>query len=102
MMKPMNRCNPKTMSVETGHAGTLIRAAIIWAFVGCGCLVMAEEAQAPDLEFLEYLGSWEESDEDWVLFAAEIVAREELENKDKDDGSMPAPDGEKLAELDDE
>ena len=33
----------------------------------------------PDIEFLEYLGSWEESDADWVLFseiAAEQVASE--------------------------
>jgi len=29
--------------------------------------VVADEAE-PDMEFLEYLGSWEESDEDWVLF----------------------------------
>ncbi len=34
----------------------------------------AEDADAvPDMEFLEYLGSWEESDEEWMLFAGEDV-----------------------------
>ena len=56
----------------------------------------------PDLEFLEYLGSWEASDEDWVLFTADMDEQEASRDKDNVQGSDPSPDGEKLAELDDE
>jgi hypothetical protein len=38
----------------------------------------AQEDEAPDLNFLEYLGSWQETDEEW-----EIVA--ELEDEDMQD-----------------
>ena len=48
----------------------------------------------PDQEFLEYLGSWEESDEEWMLFAGEDDAPAE--------GADPAPDGEASAEDSDE
>ena len=43
-------------------------------------VIALADADAPDLEFLEYLGSWEESDEDWLLFDdddAEASANEE-------------------------
>ncbi|MEM7430587.1 MAG: hypothetical protein AAF351_01480 [Pseudomonadota bacterium] len=30
-------------------------------------LVAADESQ-PDMDFIEYLGLWEESDEEWMLF----------------------------------
>lgn len=39
--------------------------------MGCVPLVLAAEEIQPDLELLEYLGSWEESDEDWLLFSDE-------------------------------
>ena len=41
--------------------------------LGAGAAQAAEEGE-PDLEFLEYLGTWE-SDEDWTMFVDE--AREE-------------------------
>lgn len=41
----------------------------------------AKDEPAPDLAFLEYLGSWEASDDEWVL-AAE-VGEEELEEADR-------------------
>ncbi len=55
----------------------------------------ADDADAvPDMEFLEYLGSWEESDEEWILFAGEddVPARR----------ADPAPDGEASEESKDE
>ena len=61
---------------------------------GCAGVALADEEEIPDLEFLEYLGSWDESDEDWVLLA-ENDAEEAL-----DDESKPAPQGDKVAELD--
>ncbi len=48
----------------------------------------------PDMEFLEYLGSWEDSDADWMLFAGEDDAPAERTD--------PAPDGEASVESDDE
>jgi hypothetical protein len=48
----------------------------------------------PDMEFLEYLGSWEDSDEEWMLFAGEDDAPAERTD--------PAPDGEASVESNDE
>lgn len=48
----------------------------------------------PDMEFLEYLGSWEESDEEWMLFAGEDDMPAERAD--------PAPDGEASVESNDE
>ena len=77
-----------------------MRVAVLWGLIGITGIVVADEAEAPDLEFLEYLGSWEESDEDWLLLAAEAVDKKESE--ETIDESEPAPNGEKLAELEDE
>lgn len=85
------------MSADSTAVHTRLRVAMICGLMSCVGLVVADDAEAPGLEFLEYLGSWEESDEDWVLFAEESEQQEELE-----DESVAAPDGEKLAELDDE
>lgn len=38
--------------------------------------VIAEDEDVPDLEFLEYLGSWQEQDEEWFL-ESEIVEQED-------------------------
>lgn len=61
-----------------------------------GGYALAEEA--PDLEFLEYLGSWEESDEDWLIFNR-FDAEEAKDNEERSD---PAPEGEESTEKDDE
>ena len=81
-------------------AERLVRLAVIWGLIGASGLVVAEDAEAPDLEFLEYLGSWEEAEEDWILLAPD--ASPENESSNNNDESVDAPDGEKLAELDDE
>ena len=88
------------MSADLRHAETLIKIAMACGLFGCGVAAMADEETAPDIEFIEYLGSWEDSDEDWILLAAEMVESEDTDNKDN--GSVPAPDGEKMAETDDE
>lgn len=77
----------------TGFAGSVL----LWGLLGVSGLVIAQDAEAPDLEFLEYLGSWDDTDEDWVILvvdAEETNASEETEQQD-----VSAPDGEKLAEL---
>ena len=35
----------------------------------------ADGAEPPNFEFLEYLGSWESSDEDWVVVAEQFMGR---------------------------
>ena len=58
----------------------------------------AAQDQAPDLSFLEYLGSWEEGDEEWLILA-EIEA-------DVDEPVGPdrpvEPDGQDEASTEDE
>ena len=59
---------------------------IVAVLLGCG-LTLAEDEEVPDAEFLEYLGFWEESDEDWLLFDEPITA-------DAEKRSDPVPEGE--------
>jgi len=60
----------------------------------CG-LVLAADEDIPDMEFLEYLGLWEESDEDWLIFDIPMSA-------ETDERSDPVPVGEESAEKDNE
>ena len=65
----------------------------LWLAVAAG----AEEQPDKDLEveFLEYLGMWEQTDEDWLLYDdEETVVMEER--------SEPAPEGEVSTEIEDE
>ena len=55
----------------------------------------AEEEESPDMAFLEYLGLWEASDEDWLLIEEEVVA-------ENDERSDPVPKGEESMETEDE
>jgi len=60
-----------------------------------GGLVCAADDTAPDPEFLEYLGLWEESDADWLIFEEPVTA-------DVDERGDPVPEGEESAEKTDE
>ena len=57
--------------------------------------VVAADDDVPELEFLEYLGMWEESDEEWLVLE-EPVAQLEKERND------PVPEGKESTEKDDE
>ena len=61
----------------------------------CAAAAIAGEELPPDTEFLEYLGMWEETDEDWLLLD-EIALVENMERSD------PVPEGEESMEDDDE
>jgi hypothetical protein len=64
--------------------------------LACGPLFAEEDdEQAADMEFLEYLGYWEESDEEWLMFEATIAA-------EPDERSDPVPEGEESTETEDE
>jgi hypothetical protein len=55
----------------------------------------SEPQEVPEMDFLEYLGMWEESDEDWQLLDVDRVA----ENEERSD---PVPEGEESTENEDE
>jgi len=61
----------------------------------CGGIAVAEEEDEPDMEFLEYLGMWEESDEDWQIF-------EETMAVDNEERSDPVAEAEESMEKEDE
>ena len=86
------------MSASSGQAEKVLKIALLCGLFGHGGVTIADEQEVPDLEFLEYLGSWDESDEDWVLFANDGDEQERPE----DENRKPAPQGEKVAELEDE
>ena len=100
------------MSAEEKHPLNILQTAVVWALIGCSGIAIAQDAEAPDLEFLEYLGSWEAAEEDWVVLAPEVtpflfllmalLVAPEKESKETEKESVDAPDGEKLAELNDE
>lgn len=62
---------------------------------GLAMAATAETEEIPDIDFLEYLGMWEESDEDWLLLDEEEVA----ENDTRTD---PVPEGKESTEKEDE
>jgi hypothetical protein len=80
------------MSADCGWRWSL---ALLAGMLGSGFAV-AEES--PDLEFLEYLGSWEAADEDWLLFRDDNAEQLKADDKRND----PAPTGEESTETDDE
>jgi hypothetical protein len=64
------------------------------ALLGSVAPALADE-EPPDAEFLEYLGFWEESDEEWLLFDTAADDTDTMRND-------PAPQGEESMENDDE
>lgn len=83
----------------------MLKRTVMWAsrallsgvlLLGAGLAIAGEEDEgSPDMEFLEYLGSWEESDDEWLMFEGPVTA--ELEER-----SDPAPEGEEPTETEDE
>ena len=69
--------------------------ALLYLVVGAAGTVLAADTQEPDMEFLEYLGFWEESDEEWMMVDYQMS----LEAEERID---PVPEGEESTEDDDE
>jgi len=74
------------------------QVAVLWGLFGCSGVVVADDDVLPDMEFLEYLGSWKESDEDWVMLSDVATEQVASENKRTD----PASKEEESVETDDE
>jgi hypothetical protein len=52
----------------------------------CGGLVMAADDEAPESDFLEYLGMWEETDEDWLMLEKTRIGNDEERSEDDGQG----------------
>ena len=77
------------MSADSAFRGLVIGLLL------CGSLGFAEEAEAPEMDFLEYLGMWEESDEEWQILAETMTA-------DNEERSDAVPEGETSTEKEGE
>jgi hypothetical protein len=78
------------MSASSGWRNGLLSLA--FAVAGTA---QAADTMEPDMEFLEYLGLWEETDEEWMMMDHQIS----LESEERID---PVPEGEESTEDDDE
>lgn len=87
------------MSAERSSPRSAWRLLMLAPLAGGGHVLADDKADEPDLEFLEYLGSWEASEEDWLIFAGAPETKDESDDKEKEE---TAPGGEKLAEVNDE
>lgn len=79
------------------------RGVVMLLLAGSGGLAIADEetAEPPavDMEFLEYLGSWDAADDEWMLFAGDAAAPAARDNPAPD---RAAPVGQDPRESDDE
>ena len=69
------------------------RIAILACSVCVGGIAIAAEEEAVDTAFLEYLGEWDEADDDWLLFdEADQAAAGEREKPEKEEAESPEKD----------
>ena len=71
---------------------------LLWAWLGLSGALLAADTELPEMDFLEYLGLWEESDEDWVWISEEMNTQVAAEDTRTDE----TPKGEESAEKEDE
>ena len=98
MTKLMKLCSRVAMLANTAQSDSRLKVALLWGLLGCSGTLLAADTDLPDVEFIEYLGLWEESDADWMLFAEEVrehVVADETRTE-------PAPKGDDSAESNDE
>lgn len=74
-----------------------VKPVVIGSLLAMCSLLVAADEELPEIEFIEYLGLWEESDEDWTMFSEPM----EVRNK-QDERSDPAPEGKESTETNDE
>jgi hypothetical protein len=71
------------------------RNALLCCVFGAAGALLAAETEEPDMELLEYLGLWEETDEEWMMMDYQMS----LESEERID---PVPEGEESTEDDNE
>lgn len=72
-----------------------VRAALLGTLLGSCSLALAADGEIPEMDFVEYLGMWDESDEDWLIFDEPTAA-------DTDERTDPLSEGEDSTEKVDE
>jgi hypothetical protein len=50
-----------------------------------GAAALGQDSEAPELDFLEYLGSWQETDEEWLI----VAEWEDEDMEEQDDADTP-------------
>jgi hypothetical protein len=70
----------------------LLKAVVVCGLFGLSGGVTAGDDELPDVEFLEYLGSWDESDEDWLLVSDMDRVRKELAKDERSDSGQQVED----------
>ena len=65
---------------------------LIAAMLAMPAAAVAQDDESPDLAFLEYLGSWQDSDEEWL-----VVAEQMAETATDEDNDAPAADADRQA-----
>ena len=71
------------------------RQALLLLALGAASTAPAAETEEPEMEFVEYLGLWEETDEEWLMIEHQM----NLESGERID---PVPEGQESREDDDE
>ena len=70
---------------------------VLLCSLGAAVVAVAED-ETPDMALLEYLGSWEDSDADWML----LVDEEDVQVKTEKERSEPVSDDEASQESEHE
>ena len=92
-----NRRRRRLWVTDLGNDGlrALLCAVVLCTSVSALAETDAEDEELPDIELLEFLGLWEEIDDDWLLLDEEEVA-------ENDERSDPVPEGKESTETEDE
>lgn len=80
---------------EAMSANRGLRAMVFGFALWSAISAVAQDNEPADMTLVEYLGLWEEADEDWLLLEKNAVA-------DNEKRSDPVPEGEESTELEDE
>ena len=70
-------------------ADTALRGSVCMLLLGACTVPQAADETAPDMEFIEYLGMWEQSDEEWQFL--EGRASEELDERVDEEAQEEEP-----------
>jgi hypothetical protein len=74
----------------------LARTLLLAAMLGGSGLACADGEEVPELEFFEYLGMWDETDEEWLMLNEVVTAENDARSEPH------APEADKPVEKDDE
>lgn len=97
MKQCRSRSHRRIMLDDGGRNQRCTMLAFLCGVLTCTQAAVADESDTDDLMFLEYLGSWGESDEDWLLFT------EEDDDQDSEaDDVVSLPEAERPVEVKDE